>query len=183
MQKKRSLQLEPITLSDQEVALLPMLRDLERYFRQVALIGPDSVHHFRRQCVRYVRMKVKSPAVLMELERILEKQYWNLRRLCGYSIKEAVDCLSWGMYDSVMMARNFNKQWHTGGKVKIPPFAKLYHSPIYPFPNIALKKWERKPQIEQRIEKLRKMYFDDRYIDDWIKINRNCRVTGDIPSS
>lgn len=163
-------------LTDQELALLPLLRELERVLREIALTGPDSVHHFRRRCVQHVRTKVKSPEVLMILERILEKMYWNLRRLCGHSIKEAIDCLAWGLYDNLMMVARFNDHWDMQPNIKIPPFAELVHGPIYPFPNIALTRWERNPKVGQRIEKLRKMYFDDKHIDDWTTINRNCRV-------
>ena len=75
-----------------------------------------------------------------------------------------------------MMVTRFNDHWDMQSNTKIPPFADLVHGPIYPFPNIALTKWERNPKVGQRIEKLRKMYFDDKHIDDWTTINRNCRA-------
>ena len=153
------------SLTKEESKLLPALSKFLDFMRDRALEF-GSVHRFRNAIIGYARRHIRSSDKMMSFERILEKRFWDLRDICRFSAKLAMDCLAWSMYTpSLAYCRNYDR------RLRVPPFPELYYSSLYPFPNINTSRWEKTPRLPIRREKLRKMYFDDAYRDDWTRIS------------
>lgn len=157
----------PIIFTNEEISVIPALRQFIAVMIAYAIRGIEfdfsAVNHepyyWRKDIViPYYKKFIGNSWTVYLMERVLEKQFWNLKkRHSKLSKKQIVNFILHDIYADVISMPS-NKIDIDISKTPPHKVFRAYYSPLYPFPNINLRKWTADPNINIRLENIRGYY-------------------------
>ncbi len=161
----------PILFTDEELSIIPKLRQFIAFMVFYALRGVEfqfsSVEHtpseWRNEMViPYYQKFIHDTYLFYLMERVLEKQFWNLkRRFPDEATERLVNIIVHDVYADAMCTDGEDDDDSTGRSVLLTSMHAVwtaYYEPIYPFPNVNFRKWIATPNISERLKRIQRYY-------------------------